>query len=950
MFKKTKICSSIACILAIGAFNTAFAAEEIDATKEEASEAEVERIEVTGSRLTRTTFDAPSPTTVISAETIKMTGELNLNEVLTSMPQFGKGFDSTSGNYSFGNSGINAPDLRDLGATRTLTLINGKRPVPIASDSNMLYTDIGIIPSELVERIEVVSGGGSAVYGSDAVAGVVNFILKKDFEGTTIRAQVGDSEAGGGATQSATLVHGMNFDEGRGNFSVSLDYFNQEELLFADRPGSANTSRYINNPDNTGPDDGIYDKIIARGLTYPWFGGDQQMFGMWAGGPTDWYQLSDGNATLRTPGSNTIEGGWLANDGSGVSPLVDAQSRNPYDRINAYARFGYEFDSFSMAADVMYSKTSSEDQIDPAFVWESYHSLDSLIASGYDVPGAVTDLMDGYKNYWVSLPQVFRDENGRGRGHSNDRNYFAASVTFEGDINDNWSWDAYLTSGFTATELEQTNGLRKDRFDKANLRLIGPCVEAGTCPDYNPFEPISGAVADYILADHITYTDVVAHGFAANVNGELLELPAGMVQVTTGVDVRYESIDYKPSFLWSNNLLSSFKTSMDASRTIKEVYGEVLIPVLSDVFLVKDLEFEAALRYADYSTESASFTSSKLAANWAVTDDVRFRASYSEAVRAPQLAEMLGGMSIGFQDVTDPCDADEIDGGPADGRRKANCQALGIQEGWDSNVKGKRGKVVSSGNPDLEEEKAQTLTVGVVFQPTFIDDFRLSVDYYDIQLEDMIGRFGPNSVMSNCVDLESINNEFCQQVNRADNGDIIAVNDTFLNSDESRRRGIDIEMDYLFDFERRFDWAGELHFNLAATHQLEKSFTSYDYVEGTPLKTDSLGKIGSPEWRGNFRATYSVSDFVVRWTTEYSQGGPVELDLNPERYESADVDDSIVHKLWLGYDVMEDLNVYAGVNNVMDEKWVDHPYTNWGTRIGYSLLGRSYYAGVTYSF
>ena len=507
-----------------------------------------------------------------------------------------------------------------------------------------------------------------------------------------------------------------------------------------------------------------------------------------------------------------------------------------------------------------------------------------------------------------------------------------------------------MSTGFTATELVSKNSLRTDRLDQSNLTLIGPCVEDGTCPAYNPFEPASAAVTDYILADHISYTDVVAHGFAANVNGELFELPAGMVQLTTGVDVRYESLDYKPSYLWSNNLLTSLQTGMDASRTIKEVYGEVLVPVLSDVFLVKDLEFEAAIRYADYSTESASFTSSKLGLNWAVNDDVRFRASYSEAVRAPQLAEMFSGESIGFSSVDDPCDVDNIDGGPADGRRKANCAALGIPDGWDSNIKGKRAKVVSSGNPDLEEEKAKTLTVGVVFQPTFIDDFRLSIDYYDIDLDNLISRFGAGSVLSNCVDLESINNAFCQQVDRADNGDVNSISDTYLNSDQSRRRGLDLEADYLIDFEKRFGWAGDLRFNLAVTHQLEKSSTTYDYIEGTPLKTDSLGKLGSPEWKGDLRATYSVSDLVVRWTTQFTQGGPIILDLTPERYENAEIDDSIVHNLWAGYDVIEGLNVYVGVNNVMDEKWVDNPYTSWGTQTGYSLLGRSYYAGVNYSF
>ena len=162
------------------------------AQEENVSEVEdVERISVTGSRLTRTTFDAPSPTVVISAEDIKITGAVNINDVLASMPQFGDGIDSTSGNYSFGNSGINALNLRNLGTSRTLVLVNGKRPASISDDAQYLYADVGLIPTELVERIEVLTGGASAVYGSDAVAGVVNFIMKKDYEGTSIRAQAG---------------------------------------------------------------------------------------------------------------------------------------------------------------------------------------------------------------------------------------------------------------------------------------------------------------------------------------------------------------------------------------------------------------------------------------------------------------------------------------------------------------------------------------------------------------------------------------------------------------------------------------------------------------------------------------------------------------------------------------------------------------------------------------
>ncbi|GAA5132482.1 TonB-dependent receptor domain-containing protein [Thalassotalea piscium] len=915
----------------------------------EVQNTEIEKIEVTGSRLTRTTFDAPSPTTVISAQSIQMTGALNMNDVLSTMPQFGKGFDATDGNYSFGNSGINAPDLRDLGPTRTLNLVNGKRPISITNDSNIMLTDIGIIPSELIERVEVLTGGGSAVYGSDAVAGVVNFILKKDFEGTAIRSQVGGTDAGGASSRSLTVTHGLNFDDGRGNFSMSVDYFEQEALYYKDRPGSANTKRFIPNPANTGPNDGIPDQIIATDLTYPNFGADKNVFGVWntATGGADWYQLDDGVASLRTPNTSVVDG-WLATDGSGFDPVEWGMARNPYDRTNAYARFGYIFDEVTMAIDVMYSKTKSQDEIDPPFVWDTWTTVETLTADGITVPDSVQDTLNAYGDNWLLLPYTF-DEAG-GRGHKNEREYFSTSLTLEGDINDNWSWDVYVTTGFTKAKLNSDNALRNDRFNSGNFTLIGPCQEQGNCPSFSPFEPASQDVLDYVMASHETTTDVKGHGFAANISGDVYELPAGRIQVSAGAELRYESLDYRPSELWSSGKLSSQMTGIDdVSRNIKEVYGEFLIPVVADAAFAKSIEVEGAVRYAKYSTESASFTSSKLGVNWAINDDLRFRTTYSRAVRAPQLGEMFSGLSIGYSDLTDPCDSDQIDGGPSDGRRKANCKSLGITDGWDSNLKGKRGKIISSGNTQLSEETATTLTAGFVFQPTYLDNLRVSIDYYDIDLADLIVSFGASSVLSNCVDLESINNEYCAQIERDSNGDVLSVRDTFLNADNSRRRGVDVEADYAIDMAKSFDLPGTFTLAMGVTRQLEKSYTEYDFVEGKPLKSDALGSLGAPKWKTDVMATYNLDELSVRWTTKFTQGGPRYNDLNPDRYENQEIEDSIVHNLWVGYDLTPTANIYVGVNNVTDETWLDNPFTNWGA-LNYSLLGRAFYAGVNYSF
>lgn len=910
----------------------------------------LEEVVVTGSRIGRTTFDTPSPTTVIDAEAIRMSGELNLNEMLSTMPQFGAGFDSTTGSYSFGNSGLNALDLRDLGVKRTLVLVNGQRPVQIAADDNTLIAEIGMIPSELVERVEVLTGGASAVYGADAVAGVVNFILRKDYEGSSLRTQFGDSQQGGAANQSLTYTFGQNFADNRGNFAASVDYFKQKPLYYRDRKGAAGTTRYMPNPDNTGPDDGIPDFIIHNNISYPDFNVSGNTFGVWneeAGG-LDWYQLEGGEARLRTPTSAIVDG-WMVTDGSGFSPNAYNFARSPFERYNAYSRAHYELsDDLTLSADLMFSRTKSYDQIDPDFIWATWASVDGLQASGIPVPGSVLQVLDDHSETWLKIPYTF-DEAGP-RWHRNQRDYLAGTVTLEGGLDNGWKWDTHLASGYTKARLTIGNNMRLDRIDPASFTLIGPCVEAGNCPQFSPFETASQEVLDYIMVQHDTHTDVKQHTFSANLSGGLFELPAGEVKLGAGVEARYESLDYRPSELWSSGLLSSMKTPIDdKSRNVREVYGELLLPLLADLPLVKSLELETALRTAAYSTQSADFTSWKTGLNWAINDSLRFRSVYSKAVRAPQLGEMYLGTSIGYSGLTDPCDTNEIDGGPSDGRRKANCAALGIDEGWDSNLKSQRGKVISEGNDTLKEEEATTFTAGLVFIPSFIEGLNLSLDYYDIDLEDMIVRFGASTTLALCVDMETIDNEFCKQIVREANGDVESVRDTYINADGSRRRGVDLETDYRFGLDELISGAGDLRFNLVATRQLESSYTATNLLTGRDETTDHVGTLGAPKWKAGFTTTYYHGDLTLSLASKYTQGGPFNRNATPERYQDHRVRDSLYHNLWAGYQFNEMTQLYLGVNNLTNESWTNHPYTSYGSNT-YSLLGRYYYAGLNLSF
>jgi len=900
---------------------------------------QTEKITVTGSRLSRTTFDAPTPTVVISAADIKISGATNINDLLTTMPQFGEGLDSTSGNYSFGNSGLNVINLRGIGATRTLVLVNSKRPVQITDDGQTLYSDIGMIPSELVERIEILTGGASAVYGSDAVAGVVNFILKKDYQGTSVRGQAGGTNDGGHSTRNFTITHGLSFDDDRGNFSISVDYLNESALRQSDRPGSVAQQRSVVNPADTGPNDGIPDKIWLQNLTTTEWGGEATYFGIWNNeySTADWYQVDDaGNATLRTAASQ-VSDGWLARDGSGFALDRWGFIEDPFERVNVFSAVNYQFDSFDLAFDVTYSKSESSNVIDPPFKNE-WMSIDAMEAA-FDVP---TDIASQIRNGdgWGKLHYTFYEAGGR--YHENTRDYLAANLSLSGSFENDWSWDTHFTSGKSKAELYSGNALRNDRMNDS-FELIGPCQENNSCPSFSPFARPSAEVLDYILDTHNTTTDVVNHAFSANLSGEVYELPAGSVQMSTGVEARYESLEFKPSELWESGNLSSQKTGMDASRNIKEVYAEILIPVLSDVTGIKALDIEAAVRKAEYSTEDSSFTSSKLGVNWTINDSLRFRSTLSRSVRAPQLNELFAGQSIGYSTMTDPCHTDNINGGPADGRRLENCAKLGISPGWVSNISTQRGQQTSSGFAELKEEKAETFTAGFVFQSTAFEGLRVSLDYYDIKLKDMISGFGANDMLSNCVDLapNSIDNDFCKQVQRDTNGDVLNVRTSSLNADQARRRGLDIEADYITE---------NFSTKLVATRKFEHSFTEFDYVEGTSIKDGDLGQLGIPKWQAKFINTYTEGDFSASWTFKFKQGGKLDIDVSDERYDNQTAKNSLIHDIRASYNLTEEANVYIGVNNITDQTGLDHWVTNYGTRNGWGILGRNFYAGAIYNF
>ncbi|KZN47465.1 hypothetical protein N474_12115 [Pseudoalteromonas luteoviolacea CPMOR-2] len=931
-------------ILGIAISSALGANQQAAAQESGAQEEKIEKIAVTGSRILRQGMTTVAPVMVISSDELNVGGSLNVGDVLATLPQFAQGIESTDNAYNPANAGLSVPDLRGLGEIRTLVLINGRRPAQTVDSSGLLVTDVSNIPARLIERVEILTGGASSIYGSDAVAGVINVILKESYNDFTVDAQAGTSEQGDAESQSLTLTYGKEIDGG--NIMMSFDFFNQESLRVVDRKGARGQTSYIRNPDGDNPRNIILNNVgwsdynitpdrptFMIDKTYNYYQFQRQDDGQLGEG---YLAILDSELHSYYKQSHDLN----PNLYSSAGPTEPIQ---PYQRYSAYVTGNYELPSdIYMTGSVSYSKVSATTQLDPEFIFSNKGWVD-ITDAPFTVPQQVIDTVKqaGTGSNWIAIPYTFNDFGNRTT--DTEREYFGVSLSFEGELNNGWVWDAYVASGQTTSQATSFNRINSERYD-GGYTLIGECEP--NCPEFNPFMPLSKEVVDYLRLDPFTDERVISqHTFSANITGDIFDLPAGYLSFATGVEIRKEGMEVNLSETTLLGLNRNKKSqNNDVDRTVKEAYVELVVPVLSDVPAVKQLDIETAYRKANY-TYAGTTDSWKLGINWAVTDDLRLRAVKSKAVRAPQLTELLSPSSITFIRGDDPCDATEIDTISTDKQaiRKANCQALGLSADFNAATNVTTGvDVTVSGNEQLEVETAYTKTVGLVFTPSFIEDLSLTVDYFDIDLNDGIARFGAFDTAEMCVDSATINNGFCAQVTRAADGNITNINDTWVNANLLSRRGVDVGVYYpwkLGDY-------GSLQLSAYATRIINSTFVD------SPLEGETVfeyaGSSGTPEWKGSFVAKYSLNDLSVRWKTNYVHSVLYRRDVTAEDYEQHVLPTSVLHHLRVGYYLNDDFEVYFNVNNVMDKDWLGHPGTSSGGST-YPITGRSFILGLSYT-
>lgn len=991
ILNKTQLADAVKKALVFTTLSSIYAATPSFAAEEMADE-QVERISVTGSRIQRSSAQMTTPTTVIDSEAIEMSGAKNIGDLLNKYPALldgigGAGNNTNSGaSFSLNNAGLELANLRGLGTNRTLVLVNGRRHVPGAAGTSAV--DMSMIPSALVDHIEIITGGASAIYGADAVTGVVNFILKDDIEGLKVDISAGVTGESDGETQDASFTYGRNFDNNNGNITAHLSYSNEEEIPFTARDYALNRYAFRANPLNTGPDDGIADTIFFNDVRYQALSKE----GLFYVPNDDWVLKDTGFDIINNPlpptfaddpfglGYDTYaidrETGQFrdfvpgincqvvpCDGGDGFRTQETGTLNSPSERLIFNINGHYDVNNdLRLFAEAKYGKVESAVSTQASvFHDDNFGPLISITKDNPFRPQQLVDIMHQRELDVVALAVV-----GLTARNENIRETSQFTLGGEGSFSD-YDYNFYIQHGKVDSELNSVDVLNEnyyrslDAVTDENGNAV--CRDSAQNPECVAFNPIDGLASDeaknYVgvtLQQRNSIEQTVA---AFSLSGELFEATAGTVDFAVGVEYRKETSNSTPDLLSQavdadgvgSGLVgsrtgptrpeNSYLSPVTGSYTVKEIYGELLVPIIEGQTVIENLDLELAARYSDHSVTGGDSTY-KLALNWAINSDFRTRYTYSHAVRAPNIQELFAAESIEGANMTDPCHSDNQLLGPDGSSRVANCASLGLAPDFVSNASFGTRSVESKGNIELNPEIADTLTVGLVYTP--FSELSIAVDYWDINIEDAITTFEATDILNNCVDGQSLNSVFCDAVKRDTEGQILLVSTQSINAANFAASGTDLDINYSHGLS-----FGQLNFTFKGTYLDEKTFQQNS---ADPTDIDSqAGEVGSPHFRALVTSALKTDNMVASWTVNYIGESTFDKDAKPEAFPESfnnKVKAYTYHNLNLSYSYNDDISLYLGIDNVADKKPAALPNLNAGGLL-YDGIGRKYYAGMQFN-
>jgi outer membrane receptor protein involved in Fe transport len=788
-------------------------------------------IVVTGSRIRRADLTSSSPVTVATAAEIGTSGKAaNVEDFLNELPQF---IPSTTGTSNNPGNGLATIDLRGAGAARTLVLVDGKRYVPSTLGG---LVDLNNIPTPLVERVEVVTGGASAVYGSDAMAGVVNFILKQDFSGVQLDSTYRITEAGDSSIFTTALTVGGNFDDGRGNAALLVSYTDRDASFASARdysrvvlldsvpnaagtaggcvPGSLNSFNLGTRAPagagvarvpcflpggSTGIPQGIFSGIGTTGTTFDPNGQPRAFVD-----PDDLFNFAPFNY-LQLPQERFL--------GTALAHYEISPAFVPFARaVMAWNRVPRELAPTPSSG--VFSFNLDSPFLQPATRTLLCNTIDTNTTLAGTQPPTAAQCAEFQASGRVVDATFARRMSEVGSRQQDQESYsFQVQAGMRGDISADWNYETYYQYGRSRVDVQIFGDVSRDRLQQALLAVRDAsgnivCRDAAArtagCVALNPFGlgSISEPAANFVRLGAQSQTTVKDEVANATISGLLpiTLLSDEKVGLAVGTEYRSTGGRFEPDEALQRQVTGFNRTAPTRGGfNVKEIFGELSVPLVSERF-IHDLRVTAAGRYSDYSN-IGGVTTYALGGEFAPIRDIRFRAQYQKAIRAPNVNELFAGQGNNFPAATDVCSSRT-----ADGQRTAELRAACVRSGIPADrvfqfPGNTQVETIIGGNPDLIEEESDTYTAGVVFTPTFLRGFNATVDYYNIKIDNAISTFGggTNNIIATCFGPQvggDPANPFCRAIVRRADSTINVVNSINANIAQLEFEGIDFGMDY----------------------------------------------------------------------------------------------------------------------------------------------------------
>ena len=914
--------------------------------QDDADTEKLDSITVTGSNIRGVDLEGAHPVTIIDRNELLATGITDVGDLLQRLPSFSGSPLGTRTNN--GGDGSVRVDLRGIGTGRTLVLIDGRRTV----DGG----DFQSIPSAMIERVEILKEGASAIYGADAVAGVVNIITRKGMTGAEVEFSISDSfDTDNNDIKQGSLVFGDESETG--GFVFGLQYEDQSATLQSDTPyGFLQNSFFITDADlyRENGFDGNADYMVGGGSSRIPCG----VFNLASGGPALTVDgPSPGTGDCGTPGAllsvddfREFAGGFFAaeNDLYNYAPINFLQT--PFEKTNIFFNGHKDINGVEIFTNFRYNHRTSKQRLAPIpYDTNGDPGADVFDSAGNPAQGISADNV--FNPFGEDITRVRRRMTETNREFTQDIQQYQFVIGARGQVADTgWNWEASYNLGFRQSVSKSFGQFIGSRLSSAlgpsffNSEGVATCgtpdaVIAG-CVPLNLFGgpgTVTPEMINYISATLINNTETQLDIFNANVSGILFDLPAGPVGSAFGIEYRDEGLSFTPDssrFVGAATGGQVLPTS--GTYDVTSLYGEFNLPLM-DSETMGELDFSLGARYDDYSTVGSNTT---LQGNlvYRPTDSLLLRATYAEVFREPNVNALFAGSQDSFPTANDPCNTDNFDDLPVS--QQAVCLAQGVPQGGALQSDNQL-RQLTGGNSNLSPEEGETVTVGLAWSPEFLDGFTTTLDWWRVELDQGFVRIALDDTIQNCLDTGDANSAECGLVQRRPDGSILRVVGTTQNAATIAVKGVDFTSNYVFGTDY-----GQFNLGFSYTRLIDNQQQDFAGAPNEEFAGRYSGQAYNED-RAKLTAVWNYGDWTVNYSLDYYSGLDGDLQLiTVEDGGIQEIGSQSYSDIAVSYAVpWQETTVTVGINNLLDRDppFIESGFTGSTEPATYRVFGRTWF-------